>query len=245
MSSSHAAISLFAEYRLGEAGSLGANNLPLDSSGNNRDLTNQINGGSVGVGTTGVFAPGSTAYIDTSAATNQGWFGNALTGIADDNFAFGVFARASGQGANNGNVFSLGGGGGFKLSLVSNGWGASQHNVAWISDVNGNAGTFVADQWVHLALIRSAGVTEFYIDGVAQGANYAGVPTHENAHFSVDPGGATFFDGHIDEARVVTFTAGESAQDILNVLQGVPEPSSVSLLALGVTAFLARRRRNL
>jgi len=239
-----AAIITYAEYHLGEAGSLGATNLPQDSSGNALHFGNAISGAAASVGTTGVVAPGSTAYLDTSGVGNEGWYStNLFTGLQTDNFGFGVYARAASQGSTEGHVFTLGGNGGFAVSLAANGWAGSSHNVAWISDAGGMAGTFSPDTWVHLALIRSGGSAQFYIDGVAQGATYAGVPVHDTPHLSVHPGGTAYFDGHMDEARVVTFTAGESTAAVLNALQGVPEPSSILLLVIGGLGLLSLRRR--
>ncbi|MCU0797151.1 MAG: PEP-CTERM sorting domain-containing protein [Akkermansiaceae bacterium] len=79
------------------------------------------------------------------------------------------------------------------------------------------------------------------INGVAQGT-YSGTPVHGAAHLSVAPGGATYFDGQMDEARVVTFTGGESTANILNTLTAVPEPSAMALGVLGALAVLRRRR---
>jgi len=241
-----AAVTLVAEYHLGEAGSLGANNLPQDSSGNGYNLGNQISGSSSSVGTTGVSAPGSTAYIDTSGGGNEGWYGtNILTGLQTDDFALGVYVRASSNtSTNQGDIFTVGGStDSLKLSLATNGWGASANNTAWIGTSNGVAGSFTDNTWVHLALIRSGGITTLYIDGAAQGNTWAGTPVNNTVHISVNPGGAAFFDGQIDEARIVTFDTGESTQNILNTLQAVPEPSSVALLGIGGLALILRRRK--
>lgn len=243
-----ASVTVYAEYHLGEAGSLGGSNLPLDSSGNGRNLTNEISGANATVGSASFHpnASGSTAYLDTSGAGNEGWYSAGMfNGLQNDNFALGVFARSSSlAGVNQGDIFTVGGSNGsIKLSLAGNGWAASAHNVAWIGADNGVAGSFTADTWVHLALVRASGVTTFYINGVATGSTYAGVPVNDTPHISVAPGGSTYFDGLIDEARVVTFTAGESTSNIINSLQGVPEPAVSLLGALGLVVGMKRRRK--
>jgi autotransporter-associated beta strand protein len=227
---SHATIVPFAEYLLGEAGSLGANNKPQDNTGNGRHYSEEINGGSATTGNASFHpnATGSTAYLDTSGTNNEGWYsGNMFGSLPSDNFAFGVFARAAGIGDQNGDVFTLSGSSGaFKLSLEGNGWGASSHNVAWIGGDGGVAGSFQADTWVHLALVRSGGLTTLYIDGVAQGSPFGGLPVHGSPHMSVSPGGGSYFDGHIDQARVVTFSAGEPVANIITALQQGVVPTS-------------------
>ena len=234
---SPAAIIPYAEYHLGETGA-SATNLPVDSSGNGRDFVTSISGGNATIGNA-VYHPQaaySTAYIDTSGTGNEGWYSTGLfTSLPTDNFAFGVFARAAANNsATQGDVFALGGGNGaFKLSLASSGWAASSHNTAWIAATNGIAGSFTANTWVHLALIRSGGITTFYINGVAQGTTYSGAPVHNTPHISVNPGGSTYFDGQIDEARVVTFDAGAATADILTTLMTpstppAPEPVIVT-----------------
>ena len=241
-----ASIITYAEYHLGEPGSLGANNRPQDSSGNAHHLTTDISGSTATTGALGFHpnAAGSTAYLDTTPAGNQGWYIPAAryATLPSDNFAFGVFARASAL--NSGDVFTVGGStGSFKLSLAVNGWGASANNVAWISTASGNVGSFTADTWVHLALIRAGGQTTFYIDGVASSAPYGGTPVNDAPHIAVSPGGATYFNGWLDEARVVTFTPGESAANVINALQAVPEPSTALLGLVGVLALRLRRKR--
>ncbi len=248
-SSANAAVTMYAEYHLGEAGSLGANNRPQDSSGNNLNFASQINGSNASVSTVGVSAPGSTSYMDTSGTGTEGWYSNNLfTGLATDDFAFGVYTRAaSNVTATQGVVFSLGGGAdAFSIALRSDGWAAFSQNTATIGGDNGVAGSFTSNAWVHLAVIRAAGITTFYIDGVAQAGTITDAPDHNAAHISVNPGGGgadNYFDGNIDEARIVTFDTGESTQNVLNALQAVPEPSSAAFIGLGGLALILRRRK--
>jgi hypothetical protein len=239
-----AAITPVVEFRLGEAGSLDANNGPVDSAlsgtpSGAQSIVNAITGTSgVAVGEAGVLAPGSTKYLDTSNATNSGWYASGPIGLANDNFAFGVFARADSlAGANQGDVFTLGGdGGSFKLSLAVNGWAASAHNIAWIGPDGGASGSFSPRTWVHLALVRQSGVTTFYINGVANGS-YGGAPTHGSMHFCVSPGGGQYFDGMADEARVVTFDSTDSTVDILNALTNGPVQVPNRLVSTATTAY--------
>jgi autotransporter-associated beta strand protein len=241
LSAAHATIIPYAAYHLGEADSLEAGtNKPQDSSGNARHFISDINGSGASTGNASFHpaAVGSTAYLDTSSTESEGWYSNGtFSNLPTDNFAFGVFARAAASTDDTrGDVFTVGGGNGcFKISLESEGWAASSHNVAWIGDGGGSAGSFQADTWVHLAVIRSGGVTTFYIDGVAQGSTYSGAPVHGAPHLSVRPGGSGYFDGHIDEAKVVTFSAGETTANILTALQQDVVPTSFVNVGLGAT----------
>ncbi len=236
VAASHAMIFPFAEYHLGEAGSLGSVNKPQDASGYNRNFGDDINGGSAITGNASFHpnALGSTAYLDTSDPNNNGWYsGGLFNSLPTDNFAFGVFARAATQSGTNGAVFTTGGNGGFKISLEGNGWAASKQGVEWIGNGGGTSGSFQANTWVHLAIIRSSGLATFYIDGVAQGSPYAGPPVNDTPHVSVEPGGANYFDGHLDEARIVTFPAGENTAKILTALQQGAIPTSLVNVGAG------------
>jgi hypothetical protein len=239
--SSQAAVTLWAGYNLGETGSLGSNNLPQDYSGNGRHFDSPISGGSATLGTPGAYS-GSSQYLSTAGTGSEGWYTNA--GIASgltDNFAFSIWANAStNTGATQGDIFTLGGSNGsFKLSLSPNGWAASAHGIAWISSANGASGTFTANLWTHLMLVRQSGTTTFYINDVPSGT-YAGAPTNGSLHLSVSPGGATYFDGLLDDARVVTFDSSDSFFSIRAAL--VPEPTVSLLSCLGGLALLRRRR---
>lgn len=249
MASSQAAVTLYAEYHLGETGSLGANNIPQDSSPNAKHLTGHVGGGSTAVATTGVSAPGSTHYLNTAVTSNanEGFFGGPTTytaapALPTNNFAFGIYVRvASNSAATQGEIFTLGNlvNNTYKISLGSSGWVASSQNIGFI----GNAATVSNNTWAHLAVIRSEGQSAFYVNGVQLGGTLANAPTIGQPHLSINPGNVgSAFDGHIDEARIVTFTSGETTTNILNGLQGIPEPSSALLGGLGMLALLRRRR---
>ena len=218
-----ASITRYAEYQLGEAGSLGTNNRPQDSSGNGRHFTADTNGSSAVTGTSGVFSPGSTAYLDTSSATAESWSGAPLSGLSD-NFALGIYVRSSANDtAHQGDIFCTATTGTpLKISLASGGWAASIHNVVWLGTTNGSG--FTANTWIHLAVIRSGGVATFYVNGIAQSGTSSATPTTGTALLGSFPGLTNVFDGFLDDARIVTFTAGEPAVNILAALQSPPVP---------------------
>jgi alpha-L-fucosidase len=220
-----ASIESFAIYRLGETGSLGGGKLPLDSGPAARHFTSSIAGSAAEVTTTGLVAAGSSAALSTAAAGSEGWYASRLfETLPVDDFAFGIHVRAAANDALPRDVFTLGSSNGsLKLSLASQGWAASAHNVAWIGATDGVPGSFTPGRWVHLAVVRKNGTSTFFIDGQAQGS-WAGTPVHNAAHLSVNPGGGAFFHGEMDEARVLTFTAGTSDADILAALTAALPP---------------------
>lgn len=246
LSTAPAAVMIVAEYHLGEGGSLsGSSQLPQDSAGSRNFTTDEFAmGGDALVSTSGVFAPGSTAYLDTSdTGSNASWSGADFSTLPTDNFAFGIYASATSLDGTQGDVFTLGDGyDAFKLSLAPNGWSGSSHNTDWIGEASGVTGSFTPSTWVHLAIVRSSGVSTFYIDGIAQAGTYLGAPVHGASLLSVSPGRSLVFDGLLDEARVVTFDPGEATANVLNAL-AVPEPGTALLAGLGLLTVLRRRVR--
>ncbi|MCW1924436.1 alpha-L-fucosidase [Luteolibacter arcticus] len=228
------AIGTFAHYPLGEAGSLGTNKLPLDLGAGARHFATALSGNTAEVTTDGMWAAGSTAALSTASTAADGWYGsNVFSGLPADNFGFGVFARA-GSITGTTDVFTLGSSNAsLKLSLGSSGWAASAHNVSWIGPAYGVAGSFSPNTWVHLAVVRKAGVSTFYLNGVAKGT-WSGTPIHNSPHLSVNPSSSGYFHGEMDEARVVTFAASDADADILHALWGAaelpPTPPAQTLL---------------
>jgi GH35 family endo-1,4-beta-xylanase len=210
-------------YPLGEAGSLGMGHLPLDTGGNSRHFTTATGGMSSQVRTEGVWAPGSTAYLSTTGATVEGWSApNLLNGLATDNFAFGVFVRAPAIETGGRDIMTLGGAtGALKLSLGSGGWCASAHNVSWIGQADGVAGSFSSSKWVHLAVIRHSGVSTYYLNGVARGS-WGGLPVHGTPFLCLNFSDGLSFHGDVDQARIVTFDAASDDVAVLAELWGAP-----------------------
>lgn len=242
ITASQGAITITSYYPFGESGSLGTGNRPIDViSGLNPTLN-------IGTGVAQT-APGanagSTAYLDSSNPANEGWYGHSYTSLPSDNFAFGIYAQASGTGGNVGSLFTIGGDpGAYGLGLNGNGWSAYRVNQAWIGQAEGTSGSFTANTWSHLALVRQNGTTTFYIDGISAGTTTV-ASVNGTGHFGVQPGGAVWFDGLLDEARIVSFSTTDSTADILTTLQTgaiVPEASSALLGAFGCLALLRRRR---
>jgi hypothetical protein len=114
------------------------------------------------------------------------------------------------------------------------------------------------NQWTHLAIVRSAGTTTIYKNGVAIGSTATG-PNAPAGGFSIGinpTAAAEFFSGEIDEVRMFTFTAGQFAtSDLLTGLsytQPTPvvpatswQTQALMLLALfGFGAWMLRRRQS-
>ena len=231
--SANAEIISFAEYNLGERGAV----TPVDSSGNNRNFLSGAALEQLTVGTEGeIAATGSTAFLQLAGA---GFFNGPFSDLATDNFAVGIYARAAGDLEGNNpvvegtlvqHVFQTGDReqNSVRISLGFDGWEATYQPVPNVPETPvisiGTPRAFVADEWVHLAIIRINGETSFYVDGVAQGAPETTVdPAHgASAHLGINSGGAASFPGDIDALRAVTFTPeDEDAASIIAALQGI------------------------
>ncbi|NWK55580.1 PEP-CTERM sorting domain-containing protein [Verrucomicrobiaceae bacterium N1E253] len=237
-SSAHAVITVQAHWQLGESGSLGTSNKPLDSTLNGYDLLSNI--GSAAVDNSNP-APGSTAALDFTAG-NIGYYGTSYDSRPTNNFGMETWARIGNLAAGSSSVLNFGGlNFGWRNGGGQLGFGGARTNSAWVGNTYLPAST---DEWVHLALVRDNGTTTFYVNGAAFGASSnAGLATDEEVHIGVSPGGSSYYNGSLDEARLFTFNAGEfdPATDLL--VNQIPEPSSAALFGLGAAGFLLRRRR--
>ncbi len=246
LAAARAAVSTYAEYHLGETGSLSSSSTyraPQDSSGGSRHFydyyTYKV---PVILSSTAPAAKGSTSSLDVTGC--NGFYGastNYGPSLPQDNFAFGIFAKAPGYGGpyDRGSIiFSLGyAQRSLALALGSTGWQAAFYpGINESNFIRGQAGTFTPNTWVHLAVIRSAGVTRFYIDGVDQGNPSTIVPTHDKPALGGTPTQSSdAFKGAVDEARVITFTPGETTANILAALQqGIVPTAFVTLGSNGL-----------
>lgn len=64
--------------------------------------------------------------------------------------------------------------------------------------------TFTAGEWVHVALVRKAGVSTLYLNGIAAGSStiVPNAPSGGAMTFGATPAGSDYFTGDVDEVRV-------------------------------------------
>lgn len=237
-----AAVTYQSVWHLGEAGSLGTSNRPIDSADADGTFNNFASGDGATVGTTNPAAPGSTAYLSfPDTGSFQGYYSPSPSQtIPPDNYGIDLWTRVATAdlGQAGARIFLFGGTGSF-LSLTfndgGNGWRASVNGVSYI----GTSTTAIGDEWAHLALIRNNGVNEFYVNGTLIGSNTTATTSSGAFHLAIQSGGGGNFKGDIDELRFFTFNMGEFNIADLNA---VPEPSVVVLGALGALGLLRRRR---
>jgi Concanavalin A-like lectin/glucanases superfamily len=250
--STPAAVTTIMRLGMGEVGTLGTSNKPIDTVGS-FNLTAEINGAATTVVTSGLAAAGSTAALNFNGS-NQGFYGNGgdmSSATGNDNFGVELWVRTPDVTQENYDfVFSLTGDTGPTgpaIHLANSRWSASIPGLDWIggSPFAPTLGGVpaVANQWTRVAVVRNAGVFSLYVDGVAHPSTTTATPGGLNGfHMAVNPGGATYFQGDIDEVRVFTFAPGafHAASDLY---APVPEPTSLLALGLAVVSLSPRRRR--
>lgn len=187
--------------------------------------------------------------------STDGFRVNAPISAATDNFGIEAWVRPNSIAGNsviayNGNTSTSGGG------IFRQG---SSYGVLYGGNILATVSNSVTlNQWTHLAVVRSAGTTTIYKNGVSIGTTAVG-PNAPAGGFSIgiNPTVASeFFSGEIDEVRMFTFAPGQFVTgDLLTGLsftQPTPVVSATSwqtqlLMLLAVFAFgawMLRRRQS-
>ncbi len=212
VSVAQAAVTPYAHYRMGDGAPAtnGGNNLPNDASGNGRHMANAATGTPAITPNAG---PSDDAFY-TFSGSGQYFFGTAAAwNPPEDNVGVEAWVRTSNLSQLNKNIFGTGDNTvGLNLGFEANGevgWFGAVANKAFAGTTG--VASYTAGTWIHLAVVRSAGTTTFYANGIANGTTTA-IPndaTGTNAlHMAVTSGGASAFTGDIAEARIFTFAAG-------------------------------------
>ena len=235
-----AAVTTQAYYPVGEGGAAGPANQPLDASGNGRNYLFNIGGASI---TTTAPSPFSTANYDFGG--NQGYYDIGYD-APENNVGVQGWFRISDLAVQSSHIFGTG----HEFEGLNIGWdtGTNQFtgSLGGITpSVVGSGYAAVANAWVHLALVRDAGIATFYVNGVANGVTSSFVPTNAaESHVGVSDAAAAFYTGSIDEGAIFTFTAGEfSPTQDLGYNKPIPEPGACILMALGACLVTMTRRR--
>jgi alpha-L-fucosidase len=228
LAAAHAAVIPYAHYRMGDStpATNGGNNLPHDSSGNGWPMINSAGGTPVITSNGG---PNHDAYY-TFNGSDQFFHGTAAGwNPPEDNVGVEIWVRTSKLSQVNQHVFGTGDNtAGLNLGYDANngsGWFGSVAGVAFAGSTG--AARYRAGDWIHLAVVRSAGTTTFYANGIPGGSTTA-VPVDASGihalHMAVNNGGVSRFAGDLAEARIFTFAPGafDPATDLL-VTQAVPK----------------------
>ncbi len=183
-------------YELGEPGTVSG--FPLDSVG-----SADFDGGGSGTTSSASPSPASTHYMSFNGSALYWMNGTHLSTFPTDDFAVELWARTANT-AQEAVLFMTGNGTGrLKFHLTGDKWRASYDSVGWI---DGNTATAAANEWTHLAVVRRAGNSTLYVNGLAAGDPITGSPTHNGyGHLATASGGANRFTGDLDNIRLFCF----------------------------------------
>lgn len=222
----------YAHYRMGDStpASNGTGNLPYDASGNGRHMANKAPGTPIITSSGG---PNNDAYY-TFTGSNQYFFGTtAAWNPPEDNVGVEAWVRTSNLSQVDKHVFGTGDNTkGLNLGFSGGGWFGAVAGKTGVGSTG--AGNYTAGTWIHIAAVRSAGITTFYANGYPMGSSTT-VPNDASGtgilHMAVNSGRPSLFTGDIAEARIFTFAAGAfNPNTDLLVTPGRPVPFASRLL---------------
>ncbi|MBK1884051.1 alpha-L-fucosidase [Luteolibacter pohnpeiensis] len=205
LASTSAAVEVEAIYHLGE-NETQSSNRPTDSSGKGRNFSSELNGGSVQISSE---QPpfGSTRYY-TFNGTNQGFY-DVNYNAPENNIGIEAWVKIGDLTQSDRTIFSTGGNeGGLQIAYNINAGGLCGA-LAGKTYVGKSYVPSSTSEWVHVALVRDAGTTTFYVNGVAWGDSNTSIPNDGSVlHLAVNSGAGAYFKGAVDEVRIFSFEAG-------------------------------------
>lgn len=246
-SSLPAAVTLLGHYGLGEAGTVTGTTSPfiplIDDVGTPNNITAQQSiGSTASIGTVGVAASGSTAYLQKTSG-NSGWHSGAGYNLTS-NWAIQIWMRPDiGTGTvqfqtDNStagvSIWFQSGAAGSDIAF-GNGSGGTANETT--NDTNYTTGT-----WYRIGIVNFNGTNHYYVNGAEVATNSLG-GTLNNPMIGFAQGGLNGGAGGYDELKVWSFDhAADSLTSVTDAMNAVPEPSVAVLSGLGIFALLRRRR---
>ncbi len=237
------AITILAEHRMGEAGSVGTDNISLDTSGNGRHMESVNGTGAmtvtpVGVGS-GPEAAGSTSYLSFDGNVGMSttlW--NAAFPV--NNFAVEFWVRFDVTNVHNRTI---------RGGTNTPGIFSHENGTALGASYNGKVGigsvvTPAADTWYHLAIIRDDGVSAFYVDGIQTAGTTTQTPDWDGTFYlGQNEADSQWLHGDMDEFRIFSFDPNtDDPVAALAINSPIREAATSVLLSLGVAGLLLYRR---